>query len=130
MTSPPARNTGLQTIPAHSAGAVEYTRTVYFTDLKGNNITADNLQFSLGTDEVPGTWKSPSLQGSGQVNVGAYVDGGGQNPYGLPRSASFYQVYGQLLIDATVAAGSYWLWLKIVDSPETIPVRAYKVIVS
>lgn len=95
-----------QTI-AVSLGAVEYTWPVTITETNGKNITGDTVQISLGTYDAPGTWQAGVVQRPG--NSTAVI---------------------QLLINNTVAAGSYWVWVKVTDSPEIVPRRCQRITVT
>jgi hypothetical protein len=86
-----------------SNGAVEYTWPLTITELQGEDISADTIQLALGTDTVPGAWKDPDTDDQGDSNSQRVV---------------------RLLIGALYqpAPGTYHLWWKIGDAPET-PIR-------
>lgn len=92
-----------------SAGAVEYTYPVTITaspkaDGLPVDISADLVQVSLGGFSEPGSWVNADLTEH-------------------PTTA---QAVVQLLVGGTLkpAVGTYWLWVKVTDSPEVIPRRS------
>lgn len=122
-----------QTIGLVSAGAREYTRRLYMTDLYGNDISADPIKLSLGTEDAPATWLTPGLSGVDVVSVAQYLKMGGRNPFGLQTTALLYRRWAQLYIAPGAvepAVGSYRLWSQLGDSSEIIPRIAFKVIVT
>jgi hypothetical protein len=93
-------------------GAVEYTYPLTITETTGKNIAADVITLSLGTDTTPGTWRSPDTD---------------------PVQVNHAQRVVQMLIGGTgyvPLAGSYWLWSKVTDSPEVVPRRHCRVVVT
>lgn len=95
-----------------TSGAAEYTWPVTITEATGKDISGDVVRVSLapspGGYTAAGTWVPPSVDAA-QANHATRVV--------------------QLLVDSTTAAGVYWLWVKVTDSPEQVPRRALKVIV-
>lgn len=79
------------------------------TEKTHKNITATTIQLALGSaDQPPATgWAAPDVD----ISVNTYTR----------------QV--KMLIDNTQILGTYWLWAKITDNPEIIPVRGSQVIV-
>ena len=94
-----------------TAGAVEYTFPLTITETTGKDISADVIQLSLGTDTAVGAWHTPDTDVTQSVT---------------------YQRVVQLLVGAAYvpAVGTYWLWSKVTDSPETVPRRHGKVTIS
>jgi len=80
-----------------TADLPEYTRPVTITETTGKNISAAQVFISLGDYEAPGTWQSGVLE--------------------RPTAAS---ATIKLLVDSNVTPrpAPYWVWVKVVDSPE------------
>lgn len=115
-----------QTIAVHSAAAVEYTWPTVITELSGENITADAVVMCLGSFTTPGTFVAPDVKTTGTTTVGEFVADGcacGCATIDLPDSTVLYQVTVKLLIGASLspAAGNYWVWTKLTDTPESVP---------
>lgn len=88
-----------------SAGAAEHTWPTTLTETTGKDISADQVQISLGTADAPGTWSSPDL-----------LD--------RPTTAS---VTAAKLVTNAVAPGTYFVWVKLTDDPEIVPRRGHRV---
>jgi hypothetical protein len=71
-----------------------------FTETEGKDITASTVQVGLSTSSTtpPTTWVNPSV---------------------LTRPTTS-TARASLLIDTGTAAGTYTLWVKVVDAPETL----------
>lgn len=82
-----------------SLGGREYVGLTLSSDL---DISADAVQLSLGSWATPGTWHSPSLDDHGQLNRTVALLVGG---------------------DVTPTVGSYYVWMKLPDSPEVVVMR-------
>jgi hypothetical protein len=92
-------------VPRHipiSLGAIEYI-TVDLADSAGQDLTGATVQMSLGSLTAPGAWLDPDVV---------------TNP-------STSTVLAKLLVGEqyTPAAGVYWVWGRVVDSPEILPAR-------
>jgi hypothetical protein len=87
-----------------SAGAIEYTNPRLITEVTGKDITSDQVFVSLAGWEAPGSWVTPDV-------------------VTRPTASS---VSVALLIGAAFkpAAGDYWLWTRVTDSPEVVPRRS------
>ena len=84
-------------------GAVEYL-VVDYQDAQHSNITADPVSISLGTYSTPGVWHAADfVQSNGAV----------------------WKIRAGLLIGGalTYPAGTYWVWLKVTNSPSVLPRR-------
>lgn len=79
-----------------SAGAAEYVGGT-ITEVNGLDLRADPIEISLGTRNAPGPWESPDIDLTPEINS---------------RTA-------KKLIDAAVASGTYFIWLRLADAPET-----------
>lgn len=92
-------NCELRTIDL-SAGAVEYLWVDYEDSLL-HNIQADPVSISLGTFTAPGTWHAADLR---------------------QQNGAVWKVRAALLIGAvlTYPVGTYYAWLQVTDTPETI----------
>lgn len=101
-----AQTAPTQTI-AVSNGATEYTWPVTVTETTGKDISGDTVQVSLGTYGAPGTWTSGVLT--------------------RPTASS---ATVKLLVTNTVTPGTYYVWVKVSDSPEIVPRRAHRVTVT
>ena len=88
-----------------SYGALEYTLPVYLTEKTGKNISLDVVRISLGTAAAPGAWLTPDIVTHPLISkVGAQLlvgPGGSVQP----------------------DPDDYYVWLKITDDPEIVPVR-------
>lgn len=88
-----------------SSGAAVYVGGTV-TETTGKDISADTFMISLGSDQNPGTWLTPDVSIAGTSNAQRIV---------------------KLLVSPTVPAnlakGTYWVWVKISDSPEIQPLR-------
>lgn len=86
-----------------SNGAVEYA-VATLTEVAGADITGATLEVSLGSADGPGDWQAPD-----------YVE----NPTDSTAIV-------KLLIGVSLLPDPrrYWLWVRVSDSPETVPVRA------
>lgn len=87
-------------------GYPEYTHAVSVTELRGEDISADPIVIGFSTvkQSPPTTWFTPDIFSHSTTNS-------------LNDTATV-----QKLIDfstTTLAAGTYFVWLKITDSPET-----------
>lgn len=98
-----------QTI-AVTAGAVEYTWPLTINEQAGKDITADVVSLALGTYTTPGTWHTPDVDTS-------------------PTPSSRVV---QLLIGPTItaAAGDFYLWWRVGDTPETTIRRGPRITVT
>lgn len=122
-----------QTIAVVSAGAIEYTRSLTYTALDGQNISTSTLLLNLGGEDAPnGSFVACAVSAASSISVKAWRKLGGSNPFDLADSQMLYQQSGALLVGTTLApvAGSYWLWAQLADNPEVIPRRGFKVIVT
>ena len=81
-----------------SAGGIEYASALV-TETTGLDITNDTFVVGLSTDQntPPPSWQVPDVQ----QNVGT-------------------NVRVKMLIQGQ-APGTYWLWVKVTDNPEIIP---------
>jgi hypothetical protein len=90
--------TGIQTINV-SAGDFEYTWASGLREKIGKDISNDAVEVSVSTSSsLPGQWVAPSLKINptpNEVRVSVYVD-------------------------ATYAPGTYYLWIKVSDTPEQV----------
>lgn len=93
-----------QTIPE---GGAEYTWPLTITETSGRDIRSATVSLSLGNEDEPNSWASPDVDTSPGNNA---------------RTV-------QMLVDSNVSAGTYWLWSKLVLSPETIIRCQFKIIV-
>lgn len=93
---------------AVSQGAIEYTWPTTITATDGDDITGDTVAVSLGTYTAPGAWQAPDTI-----------------THPTPSS-----VVVQILVGAATPTGSYYLWVKVSDSPEVVPRRAAKITVT
>ena len=84
-----------------TAGGVEYTWPWTGTETTGQDITAVTVELSLGTYNDPGAWQPPDVILHPTVNT----------------------VTAQMLVDDSVAVGTYYLWRLIGDAPEVLPKR-------
>lgn len=85
-----------------TSGANEYV-WANVTETSGQDLSGDTVRVSLGSSALAGTWQAPDITqypAVGSVRVGVLV--------------------GSTIIPA---AGSYQFWVKVGDTPETIPVR-------
>lgn len=101
--------TKVQTIDLRAgSGGVEYTWPLILTEDNGKDISSDTVQLSLGSYTAPGTWRTPSTD---------------------PAQTTHSQRIVQLLVGTTLtpAAGNYWLWSRITDTPEIVPRRHAKI---
>jgi hypothetical protein len=91
-----------------SKGMAQYVGGV-ITEKTHKDITTTTIQLALGSADQPPTtgWADPDID----ISVNTYTR----------------QV--KMLIDAGQALGTYWLWAKITDNPEIIPVRGSQVVV-
>lgn len=86
------------------SGAAEYTFPLTLTDTDGDNITADTVQVTLGSYELPtGSWATPDVE---------------TNP-------STSSVTVRMLIGSSVASGTYWPWVKLAANPQVILRRSW-----
>lgn len=90
-----------------SNGATEYTWPVTITETTGKDISTDTIQISLGTANTPGTWTTGVLT--------------------RPAASS---ATVKLLVTNSVTPGTYYVWVKVADSPEIIPRKAHRVTVT
>jgi hypothetical protein len=88
-----------------SAGAAVYVGGT-ITEVTGKDISADTYQISLGSDTQPGTWLTPDVSTVGTSNA--------QHIVKLLVSSS---------VPSGLAKGTYWVWVKISDTPEIQPLR-------
>lgn len=105
-----------QTIQVHSAGAVEYTFPATVTETNGKDISVDTVTMCLGTYNTPGTFVAPdviSRPTTSSVVVQLLVGGNSHagNPY-------------------TPAAGVYWMWVFLTDTPEQVPRRGARITIT
>lgn len=114
MTTPTTQTIDLRA----ESGGVEYTWAVTITESSSppKDISTDILVVSLGTKTDPGTWQSPD------------IDEAGANAAGVAASVQNQRMF-KLLIGTTLrpAAGSYYLWSRISDSPEVAPRKHQKI---
>lgn len=96
-----------QTIPVSLTGA-EYTWPLTIIERTGKDITGAAVSLALGTDADPGTWHAP----------------------GTDTAPADNQRTVQMLVDASYPVGSYWLWTKVVDTPETVIRRQVQVVLT
>lgn len=82
-------------------GEHEYTFPVTTTESAGKDISASAYTLSLGTDRLHGTWRTPDVITRPTLNT----------------------VVASLLVETPQAAGTYWLWRKLVDGAETLVER-------
>jgi hypothetical protein len=91
-----------------SQDGVEYSYKVSAVELNGLPINSSTFQLSLGSPDAPADWDN---------NVDLVLDSNTQ--------ATF-----KILIDDTFAPGTYWVWVRVIDGPETIVRKLdYKVII-
>lgn len=93
-------------------GAVEYTWPLTISETTGKNIAADVIVLSLGTESTPGTWRSPDVD---------------------PAQTDHSQRVVQMLVGGTGfvgLAGTYFLWSKVTDTPEVVPRRHGRVVIT
>jgi hypothetical protein len=85
-----------------SAGATEQVGGT-ITEKTGKDLTSTVVQISLGSEQRPGTWTTPSVNVLGPANV---------------RKVT-------MLVGVTpdTPKGEYWAWVKITDTPEIITLR-------
>lgn len=102
--------TASQTIDL-SAGAVEYTFPLVIQEQNGKDISADTITLSLGTYDAPGDWQTPDTD---------------------PPQDTTSQRVVQLLVGATLkpSPGTYYLWSSVSDSPEQVPRRNQKIVIT
>jgi hypothetical protein len=84
-------------------GAVEYL-FVDFQDDNHQDITADPVSIALGTYDTPGAWHPADV---------------------VQQNGAVWKIRAGLLIGAalTYPPGIYWAWVRLIDSPETLPRR-------
>lgn len=96
-----------------SSGAAERTFPVTITEDTGEDISAKVVMMSLAPAPdgyfTARTWVTPSVD--------------------TPQTDHATRVV-QLLVDSSTAVGVYWVWVKVTDTPEIVPRRAHKVIVT
>lgn len=101
-----------QTIDLRTAvGGVEYTLPLTISETNNKDISADTIQLSLGTYPAPGVWQAPDRD---------------------PAQAVKSQRVVQLLIGGTLkpaVAGTYYLWSRVLDSPEVVPRRQQPIVI-
>lgn len=90
-----------------SDGAEEYTFPVTITETTGKDISADSIVVALGTaTSAGGTWFAPDVLTRPTVSTAVV----------------------QVLIGGSSgrvpAAGNYFLWWKVTDTPEIVPRRS------
>lgn len=114
-----------------TAGAIEYTWPTTITELTGEDISADVLQISLGSQGAPGTWVTPDKTATGTITALTFRD---LNP-GIPLPPAttdttvLHWVSAQMLIgsDPVPALGDYYPWIRLADNPEVVPRRGNKI---
>jgi hypothetical protein len=118
--------TAEQLIYVSAGGAVEYTFAATFTEVTGKNISADAVQASLGTYDAPGAWRTPDVTSTATVLAQVFAAANPSIPVPAAAGTTLYQVTFQILIGGTYkpAAGDYWLWADLTDTPE-LPVRRF-----
>lgn len=89
-----------------SVGGAEYVWPFPITEIKGKVISGDAVSVSLGHYQAPGAWVAGTVT--------------------WPTSST---ALVSLWIDGTVAPGSYYLWVKVVDTPEVVIRRGPHVVV-
>lgn len=89
--------------------AIEYTWPTTLTELAGADISGDAVAIGLGT------WTDPPA---------VWAD----NPVITHPTPSSVTV--QMLIDSSIAPGTYYVWVRVTDSPEIVPRRGHQVIVT
>lgn len=87
------------------AGAVELTWGTVFASLNSVDISAGTIQISLGTDTEPGDWKDTSNDAA-QVVVSA---------------PDVFTWVISLRVDDTTPVGVYRVWVRLINTPDTIP---------
>lgn len=92
-------------------GGCEYTYPLTITENTGKDISADVIVISLGSPTAPGTWQAPDVD---------------------PPQANKAQRVVQMLVGATLKpiSGTYWLWTKVTDAPETVPRRQVPIVIT
>ena len=115
-----------QLIYVSAGGADEYTFPATFTELTGKNIQADAVQASLGSYDAPGAWRSPDVTSTSTVLASVFAAANPTILITVASTTTLYQVTFQILIGGTYkpAAGDYWLWANLTDTPE-LPVRRF-----
>lgn len=88
------------------AGAHEYTLDAIWTAPKDQDISTAMFEMSLGTRDEPGAWVAASLN----------LPGDGLNQRVL-----------NLLVDNTTPLGTYWLWVRLTDTPEIVPRKGHMI---
>lgn len=75
--------------------------TGLFTETEGKDMTSATAQIGLSSDRAtpPTTWEAPDATSRPTVST----------------------IRVSKLIDTDVAIGTYWLWIKVTDSPEVLP---------
>lgn len=82
-----------------TAGAARYVGGT-ITETTGKDISADAVQICLGTASAPGTWGTPDVKSVSTDKASVTV---------------------KLLVDSSVTTGTYYVWVKITDTPEVEP---------
>jgi hypothetical protein len=89
-----------------SDGAIEYTfESTLHAD---HDISGDTIVMSLGSSTAPDSWVAPSVDEPQTDNTTRVV---------------------QLLVDDATEPGTYYLWLRLTDTPEVVPRRGHRVVV-
>jgi hypothetical protein len=105
-----------QTIQVFSAGAAEFTWTTTISETTGKDISGDAVTVCLGTYTVPGLFVTPDVISRPTVSTAVVqLLVGGNGHAGTPYKPS---------------AGTYWVWVFLPDSPEQVPRRGARIIIS
>jgi hypothetical protein len=91
---------------SNPAGAHEFTLDAIWTAPKNQDITGATFEMSLGTRDEPAAWVPASMNNAG--------DGPNQRVLNL-------------LVDASTPPGTYWLWVRLTDTPEVVPRKGHMI---
>jgi hypothetical protein len=99
-----------QQIQVYSAAAIEYTWPTTITEKNGKDISGDTVTVSLGTSQTPGRFVAPDVvtRPTPSTVVVQMLIGGSYRP----------------------TAGAYWLWVYLPDTPEHVPRRGARIVIS
>lgn len=89
-----------------TAGATEYTWPVTITETNGADISGGLVQIALGSYTDPGPWRIPDV---------------------ITRPTPSSATVKMLLGNGAPTAGTYYVWVRVTDTPEVVPRRAHRV---